>query len=208
MPAIKRFRRREAGRRSWAYLGLRRGEAMTKRTSPVMGRLTAVLLAGTCLSPCPVWAVDFIVSNNSDSGAGSLRQAIIDLNTSGGASNNIIVNSGVGTITLTSGDLQTVARNATIVGNNNTLSRQQPVPRPVHRRLLGHDPDGGRGLDRGPHHHQCPGGRRQRRHAWRGRGRGPRRRPLRRRSGQPHREQCQPHRQCRDRWHRRCDQRS
>ena len=95
---------------------------MTKRTSPVMGRLTAVLLAGTCLSPCPVWAVDFIVSNNSDSGAGSLRQAIIDLNTSGGASNNIIVNSGVGTITLTSGDLQTVARNVTVVGNNNTLS--------------------------------------------------------------------------------------
>ena len=95
---------------------------MTKRTSPVYGPAEAVLLAGTCLSPCPVWAVDFIVSNNSDSGAGSLRQAIIDLNTTGGASNNIIVNSGVGTITLTSGDLQTVARNVTVVGNNNTLS--------------------------------------------------------------------------------------
>ena len=79
--------------------------------------------------------------------AGSLRQAILDLNTSGGATNNIIINSGVGTITLTSGDLQTVAKNVAIVGNNNTLSRQQPVPRPVHRRLLGHDPDGGRGLD-------------------------------------------------------------
>jgi autotransporter-associated beta strand protein len=84
--------------------------------------LTAGLMLGTSLSPCPVWAADFIVSNNADSGAGSLRQAILDLNSSGTASNNIIVNSGVGTITLTSGDLQTVSKNVTIVGNNNTLS--------------------------------------------------------------------------------------
>ena len=90
--------------------------------SKIAGRLAAALLACTCLSPLPAWAVDFIVSNNADSGVGSLRQAIIDLNTTGGASNNIIVNSGVGTITLTSGDLQTVARNVTVVGNNNTLS--------------------------------------------------------------------------------------
>ena len=103
--------------------------------SKIAGRLAAALLACTCLSPLPAWAVDFIVSNNADSGVGSLRQAIIDLNTTGGASNNIIVNSGVGTITLTSGDLQTVARNVTVVGNNNTLSGNNAVPRPVHRRL-------------------------------------------------------------------------
>ncbi|NKJ49864.1 hypothetical protein CIC12_24635, partial [Burkholderia sp. SG-MS1] len=83
--------------------------------------LMAALLVGTSLSSRPVWAADFIVSNNADSGAGSLRQAIIDSNAAGG-SNTITVNSGVGTITLASGDLPTIASNVTIVGNNNTLS--------------------------------------------------------------------------------------
>jgi uncharacterized protein with beta-barrel porin domain len=82
--------------------------------------VTASLLAGTALAP-PAWPADFLVTNNADSGAGSLRQAIINSNAAGG-SNNIIINSGVGTITLTSGDLPTVANNASIVGNNNTLS--------------------------------------------------------------------------------------
>ncbi|WP_422001589.1 autotransporter domain-containing protein [Reyranella sp.] len=81
------------------------------------------MLATTSLSG--VWrsaeAADFIVSNNGDSGAGSLRQAIINSNAAGGA-NTIVINSGVGTITLTSGDLPSIANNATIVGNNNTLS--------------------------------------------------------------------------------------
>src|SRR5262245_3416394 len=81
----------------------------------------AILLSSTCLSPLPARAADFIVSTNADSGAGSLRQAIIDSNAAGG-SNNIIINTGVGTITLTSGDLPTIANNATIVGNGNTLS--------------------------------------------------------------------------------------
>ena len=94
---------------------------MAQRSSTTVRRLTAGLLLGTCLSPCSLWAADFTVSTSADSGAGSLRQAIIDSNSAGG-SNTIIINSGVGTITLTSGDLPTVANNATIVGNNNTLS--------------------------------------------------------------------------------------
>src|SRR5206468_2911393 len=63
----------------------------------------------------------FTVTNNADAGAGSLRQAIIDSNAAGG-SNNIVINPGVGTITLTSGDLPVIQNNATIVGNNNTLN--------------------------------------------------------------------------------------
>jgi len=94
---------------------------MDQRSSAMFRRLTNSLLLGTCLSPCPLWAADFTVSNNADSGAGSLRQAIINSNSAGG-SNNIIINSGVGTITLTSADLPTIANNATIVGNGNTLS--------------------------------------------------------------------------------------
>jgi hypothetical protein len=72
------------------------GETMDQRPSPASRPLMAALLLGTCLSPCPVWAADFMVTNNADSGAGSLRQAIISSNTAGGSNNNII-NSGVGT---------------------------------------------------------------------------------------------------------------
>ena len=94
---------------------------MDPRSTRAFRYFTTTLLLGTCLSPCPGWAADFIVSNSGDSGAGSLRQAIISSNSAGG-SNNIIINSGVGTITLTSGDLPIIQNNATIVGNNNTLS--------------------------------------------------------------------------------------
>ena len=66
---------------------------MDQRSSVALRRLTTTLLLGTCFSPCPLWAADFTVSNNADSGAGSLRQAIIDSNSAGG-SNNIIINSG------------------------------------------------------------------------------------------------------------------
>jgi hypothetical protein len=47
---------------------------MHQRSSATLRRLTTGLLLGTCLSPCPLWAADFTVSNNADSGAGSLRQ--------------------------------------------------------------------------------------------------------------------------------------
>ena len=93
---------------------------MDQRPSATLRRLMPALLLGTCLRPS-LWAADFTVTNNADSGAGSLRQAIISSNSAGGC-NNIIINSGVGTITLTSADLPTIANNATIVGNGNTLS--------------------------------------------------------------------------------------
>ena len=89
--------------------------------SRMAGRLAVALLMTTCLTPSALWAADFTVTNNADSGAGSLRQAIVDSNSAGG-SNNITINSGVGTIALTSADLPTIANNATIVGNGNTLS--------------------------------------------------------------------------------------
>lgn len=82
--------------------------------------LAPFLLAGTTLSS-PAWSADFFVTNNADSGAGSLRQAIIDSNAAGG-SNTITLNNGIGTITLTSGDLPMVRNNAAIVGNNNTIN--------------------------------------------------------------------------------------
>ena len=78
--------------------------------SRIAGRLAAALLATHLPDARALWAADFTVTNNADSGAGSLRQAIINPNTTGGGNNNIIVNSGVGTITLTSADLQTVAQ--------------------------------------------------------------------------------------------------
>ena len=80
--------------------------------SRIAGRLAAGLLMSTCLTPSALWAADFTVTNNADSGAGSLRQAIINSNSAGG-SNNIIINSGVGTITLTSADLPPIGNNAT-----------------------------------------------------------------------------------------------
>ena len=41
-------------------------------------------------------AADFTVTTANDSGVGSLREAIIDLNGSAGNSNNIIISSGWG----------------------------------------------------------------------------------------------------------------
>jgi hypothetical protein len=76
--------------------------------SRIAGRLTAALLAGTCLSS-PAWAVDFNV--NSDA---TLRSAI----TSAGSGDRIVF---TGSITLAA-DLPAVQTNVTIVGNNNTLN--------------------------------------------------------------------------------------
>ncbi|OJU39626.1 MAG: hypothetical protein BGN99_20020, partial [Alphaproteobacteria bacterium 65-37] len=77
-----------------------------------MGAL--VLAAGTAS------AADYVVTNNNDSGAGSLRQAIINSNSSLGP-NTITINSGIGTIALAS-DLPQVASNVTISGNGATIS--------------------------------------------------------------------------------------
>ncbi len=90
-----------------------------KRRHAARSAAITVLLATTCLSPCSAWAADFIVSNGNDDGAGSLRQAIFDSNAAGGT-NNIIVNGGVGTITL-SQSLPMITASVTVVGNGNTL---------------------------------------------------------------------------------------
>jgi hypothetical protein len=66
----------------------------------------------------PVEAANFTVTNLDDSGAGSLRQAIDDVNTSGDADNVIEFDLGgmlPGTITLTSGQLQ-ITNNVDIQG--------------------------------------------------------------------------------------------
>ncbi|MFP5237143.1 MAG: beta strand repeat-containing protein, partial [Acidobacteriota bacterium] len=60
----------------------------------------ALAAAALCLTPLALHASTFTVSTIADSGAGSLRQAIIDANTAGGT--NTIVFSLAGTITLTS----------------------------------------------------------------------------------------------------------
>ncbi len=61
-----------------------------------------------------LFSATFTVDNNSDSGAGSLRQAILDSNTAGG-SNTININSGLGVIILQS-SLPIITNQTTIVG--------------------------------------------------------------------------------------------
>ena len=78
-------------------------------------------LAGAVLFAGPADAANFLVSNTNDAGAGSFRQAIINANATAGT-NTITFANGLGTITLTSGDLPAVQNNVTILGNNATLS--------------------------------------------------------------------------------------
>lgn len=60
-------------------------------------------------------AVTFIVTNNNDAGAGSLRQAILDANANAAAPHDIIFNLALPTtITLTSANLPTIVRDLTI----------------------------------------------------------------------------------------------
>lgn len=64
------------------------------------------LLAGSLLlAAAPVDAAQFTVSNNNDSGAGSLRQAVLDANDSAGE-DEIVFDEDLGTITLTSGQIE------------------------------------------------------------------------------------------------------
>jgi uncharacterized protein with beta-barrel porin domain len=66
---------------------------------------------------------DFVVTNNNDSGPGSLRQAILDANAAGapngvpnGTTSTIVINPGIGTIALTSGALPLIYSNLNIEG--------------------------------------------------------------------------------------------
>lgn len=91
-------------------------------------RLRLILLMGLAL-PAPTFAADFAVTTTADSGAGSLRQAIADLNAAGAGTHSITFNSGLGTITLSNnlpmivGTGQTVSINGAgnaVNGQNNS----------------------------------------------------------------------------------------
>ncbi len=71
----------------------------------------------------PAWAADYFVTNTTDSGAGSLRQAILDLNTAGAGTHSIAFSSSLGTISIAN-DLPPIlgtGQNITITGNGNTV---------------------------------------------------------------------------------------
>src|SRR5215211_9410752 len=72
-------------------------------------------LAGVLILCLDASALDLLVYNNADAGAGSLRQAVTDNNALGGSNTIIFSNSVIGTITLTGGEL-VISKNVTITG--------------------------------------------------------------------------------------------
>src|SRR5918998_2835936 len=89
------------------------------RTSYLRRPLTALLIGAALAASVvmavvvlssPAWAAAYTVTNNADSGAGSLRQAIIDANTSTGVADTINFDQSLSgqTITLTSAQLPTI----------------------------------------------------------------------------------------------------
>ena len=94
--------------------------ALTVCAATAVGQFTLASLAFVSFASV-ARASDFTVTNNNDSGTGSLRQAILDANSTGG-SNTISLNAGLGPITLSSGDLPVIQSSITIQGNGNTLS--------------------------------------------------------------------------------------
>src|SRR5215213_1171433 len=93
------------------------------RTSYLRQPLAALLIMAAALAASvvmavvvlasPAWAATYTVTNNADSGAGSLRQAIIDANTTTGVADTINFNLGsAATITLTSAQLPTITDEA------------------------------------------------------------------------------------------------
>lgn len=92
-----------------------------KSSLPMRAALAGVAILAVQLAiPGQARATTFTVSNNNDSGAGSLRQAILDANAAGG-SNTIALNASLGTIAL-SGDLPAIQSSITLQGNGNALS--------------------------------------------------------------------------------------
>jgi len=75
------------------------------------------LIAVGCLGiGSSAWAADFNVTNSNDTGAGSLRSALIQANAAGAGSHNILFQPGVvGTIALAT-PLPTIANNVNIFG--------------------------------------------------------------------------------------------
>ena len=94
-----------------------RGKEMSRTSNlrrPLAALLKAAALAASVVMAVvvlasPAWAATYTVTNNADSGAGSLRQAIIDANTTTGVADTINFSLGSSaTITLTSAQLPTI----------------------------------------------------------------------------------------------------
>src|SRR5215212_2030143 len=85
----------------------------------------SVLMAAVVLAS-PAWAATYTVTNNADSGTGSLRQAIIDADTTTGVADTINFATSVSgqTITLTSSQLPTITDGAglTIDGGSTNIT--------------------------------------------------------------------------------------
>lgn len=90
---------------------------MNNQLQKTKSYITLSLAMLTLLFSVSVNAATYTVSNLNDSGAGSLRQAILDAN--GTADNDVIEFSVNGTITLTSGEL--------LIDNNGTLTINGPT---------------------------------------------------------------------------------
>jgi hypothetical protein len=95
-----------------------------------LARVSRAAVAATCVSAAMLvgsaQAADFAVTSTADSGAGSLRQAILDLNAAGAGSHSITFTGGLGTVGLAS-DLPAImgtGQTITITGNNNAVDAQ------------------------------------------------------------------------------------
>jgi uncharacterized protein with beta-barrel porin domain len=90
-----------------------------KRLMAPAATIAALVAAG---AP-PAWAANFTVTNALNSGAGSFRQAILDLNGAGAGTHSIAFAASLGTISLAD-DLPPIfgtGQNVTITGNGNTV---------------------------------------------------------------------------------------
>src|SRR5215211_2358483 len=83
---------------------------------------TSVLMAAVVLAS-PAWAATYTVTNNADSGAGSLRQAMIDADATTGVADTINFKLGsAATITLTSAQLPTITDGAGLTINGGSAN--------------------------------------------------------------------------------------
>jgi uncharacterized protein with beta-barrel porin domain len=84
---------------------------------------TATIAALVAAGAPPAWAANFTVTSAADSGAGSLRQAILDLNSAGAGTHSITLDASVAVISL-SDDLPPIlgtGQTVTITGAGNTV---------------------------------------------------------------------------------------
>lgn len=83
---------------------------------------TVVLLASLVLAlDRDAWAASFSVTNGNDSGAGSLRQAILDANAAGAGPHTITVDNAVNAINITQ-NLPIIDTSVTVEGNTTTIT--------------------------------------------------------------------------------------